>query len=187
MAAIKPALPRPFPAAPVSPNLALPDQRSIAMSIPHISSEMEIPPNWIDYNGHMNMAFYSMLFDRASDEFCIGIGLGPDYAKSRGHTTYTAEIHIRYLRELHLGQRVRVHSWLLDHDAKRFQFWQEIHHPDGWIAASAETLALHIDMSGPRVAPFPADIAAGLDAFAATHGLPDMPAGAGQPIGIPRG
>lgn len=156
------------------------------MSTPHISSEMQVVPAWIDYNGHMNMAFYNVLFDRASDEFYEIIGLGAGYAESRRHTSYTAEFHIRYLRELHLGHKVRVHSWLLDHDEKRFHTWQEIHHADGWIAATGETLALHIDMSGPRVAPFPADIAAGMDAFAATHGLPEMPEGAGRSIGIRR-
>ena len=156
------------------------------MSTPHISSRMEVVPEWIDYNGHMNMAFYSALFDRASDEFYELIGLGADYAKTRGHTSYTGEVKIRYLQELHLGQRVRVQSWLLDHDAKRFHTWQEIHAEDGFVAATAETLALHIDMSGPKVAPFPDDIAAGLDAFAAAHGLPEMPEGAGKAIGIPR-
>jgi len=156
------------------------------MSRPHISSVMEVDPGWIDYNGHMNMAYYTMLFDRAGDEFYEIVGLGPSYAGSRGFTTYTAEFHIRYLRELHLGDRVRVHSWLLDHDAKRFHAWQEIHHEDGWVAATGETLALHIDMSGPRVAPFPPDIAAAMDAFARDHGLPEKPEGAGRSIGIAR-
>jgi len=156
------------------------------MSTPHVSSEMEVVPEWLDYNGHMNMAFYNVLFDRAADQFYEIIGLGADYAKTRNFTTYTAEFHIRYLRELHLGHRVTVHSWLLDHDAKRFHTWQEIHHEDGWIAATGETLGLHIDMSGPRVAPFPEDIAAGMDEFARTHGMPEMPEGAGRSIGIPR-
>jgi len=157
------------------------------MSTPHISSVMPVEPGWIDYNGHMNMAFYNMLFDRAGDAFYAVIGLGAEYAKARGFTTYTAEFHLRYLRELHLGDRVRVHSWLLDHDEKRFHTWQEIHHEDGWVAATGEALGLHIDMSGPKVAPFPADIAAGMDDFAARHGLPERPAGAGRSIGIPRG
>ncbi|PIE06715.1 MAG: thioesterase [Rhodobacterales bacterium] len=156
------------------------------MSTPHISTLMDVLPEWIDYNGHMNMAFYSALFDRASDEFYDQIGLGPACAQARGLTTYTGEVKIRYLRELHLGQNVRVHSWLIDHDAKRFHTWQEIHAEEGFIAATAETLTLHIDMSGPKVAPFPEDIAAGLDAFAARHGLSDLPEGAGKPIGIPR-
>lgn len=156
------------------------------MSTPYISTLMEVEPSWIDYNGHMNMAFYSALFDRAADEFYERIGLGAAYAKERGCTSYTGEIKLRYLQELHLGQKVRVQSWLLDHDAKRFHTWQEIHAEAGFIAATAETLALHIDMSGPKVAPFPDDIAAGLDAFAAAHGMPEMPEGAGKAIGIPR-
>ena len=147
---------------------------------------MQVEPAWIDYNGHMNMAFYSLLFDRAADEFYEVIGLGETYARTRGFTTYTGEIKIRYLRELHLGEQVRVRSWLVDHDAKRFHSWQEIHAEAGFVAATAETLALHIDQSGPKVAPFPADIAAKLDGFAASHGLPEMPEGAGKAIGIAR-
>ncbi|MEJ1992191.1 MAG: thioesterase family protein, partial [Maritimibacter sp.] len=90
------------------------------MSTPHISSVMEVEPGWIDYNGHMNMAYYNMLFDRAADEFYGEIGIGANYAAERGFTTYLAEIHIRYLRELHLGNKVTVKSWILDHDAKRY-------------------------------------------------------------------
>ena len=156
------------------------------MSPPHISTLMEVVPEWIDYNGHMNMAFYTALFDRSSEEFYELIGIGESYAKTRGCTSYTGEVKIRYLRELHLGQKVRVQSWLLDHDTKRFHTWQEIHAEEGFVAATAETLALHIDMSGPKVAPFPDDVAAGLDAFAAKHGLRQMPEGAGRAIGIPR-
>jgi len=156
------------------------------MSKPHISTIMRVLPGWLDYNGHMNMAFYSMLFDTASDEFYELIGLGPRYVKERRHTSYTAEFHICYLRELHLDDPVRVRSWLLDHDDKRFHTYQEIWHEDGWLAATGEALGLHIDMSGPRVAPFPPDIAAKMDAFAAAHGHPDKPERAGRAIGIPR-
>ena len=156
------------------------------MSTPHISTVMTVEPGWIDYNGHMNMAFYSMLFDRAADEFYELIGLGADYARTRGFTTYTAEFHICYVRELHLGDGVRVQSWLLDHDEKRFHTYQEIHHEDGWLAATGEALGLHIDMSGPRVAAMPDDIAARMDAFAAAHGRPDRPDRAGRAIGIAR-
>lgn len=156
------------------------------MTSPHISTPMQVPPEWIDYNGHMNMAFYAMLLDRASDEFYEELGLGPAYAEARGHSTFTGEIQIRYRRELHLGHRVRVKSWLLDHDEKRFHTWQEIHHEDGWIAATGEALTLHIDRAGPRVAPFPADIAARLEAFAARHTREDWPEGAGRGIAIRR-
>ena len=65
--------------------------------------------------------------------------------------------------------------------------YQEIRHAaEGWLAATSESLSLHVDMSGPKVAPFPADIAEKIDAMRAAHaGLP-MPARAGRSIGIRR-
>ena len=104
------------------------------MSQPHISEIKRVLPEWIDYNGHLNMAYYNVLFDNAADDFYPQIGFGEDYIKTRNHTTYTAEFHICYLRELHEGDPVRIHSWLLDFDRKRFHTYQEIHHEDGWIA-----------------------------------------------------
>lgn len=153
---------------------------------PFTSAPMAVEPAWIDYNGHMNMAYYAVLFDRGADEAYPLLGFGPDYIIERGHTTYTAEFHVCYLRELHLGDQVRCVFRLLDHDGKRFHTWQELWHVDGWLAATAESLALHIDMSGPRVAPFPPDIAAKLAAMRAAHATLPHPDRAGRRIGIPR-
>ena len=65
---------------------------------PFVSSVMRIEPHWIDYNGHLNMAYYNVLFDRAVDETYELIGVGADYVVSRAHSAYTAEVHVRYLR-----------------------------------------------------------------------------------------
>lgn len=156
------------------------------MGQPHISDIKTIRPEWIDHNGHLNMAYYNVLFDTAADEFYPEIGFGPDYIRERGFTTYTAEFHLCYLRELHLDERIRVHSWVLDYDEKRFHTYQEIHHEDGWIAATGEALGLHIDTSGPRVAPMPDDVMARLRAFAETHSPDSWPEKAGRAIGIRR-
>lgn len=83
---------------------------------PHISRIFDIEEEWIDYNGHLNMAYYTVLFDRASDEVSERLGMGPAYAKARRLTSYTAEIHICYVRELHLSDRVTATWQLLDHD-----------------------------------------------------------------------
>ena len=69
---------------------------------PFVSSVMRVEPQWIDYNGHLNMAYYNVLFDRAVDEVYELIGLGPDYLKQHKHSTLVAEAHVRYLRELQL-------------------------------------------------------------------------------------
>lgn len=155
------------------------------MPIPYISSPMQVRSEWIDYNGHMNMAYYNVLFDTASDEFYAEIGVGEQYAKQRRMTTYTAEFHICYLRELHEHAPVIVHSYLLDFDEKRFHVFQELYHEEGWLAATGESLALHIDMAGPRVAPMPEDVVAGMTAFKRKHGADVWPERAGRRIGLP--
>jgi acyl-CoA thioester hydrolase len=153
---------------------------------PFVSSIMKVEPTWIDYNGHLNMAYYNVLFDRCSDEAFEIMGMGPDYAKSRRLTIYTAEVHVCYVRELHLADSVRVSFQLIDHDEKRLRAFQEIHHVDGCLAATSETLSLHIDMAGPKVGPFPPDIMAKVEAMHAAHAGLAMPERAGRAIGIKR-
>jgi len=153
---------------------------------PFLSSLHAVEEGWIDYNGHMNMGYYAVLMDRCADEAFAEMGFGPAYAAARGMTTYTAEFHIRYLREVKLGDRLYSSIHLLDHDAKRFHFFQELFHEDGWCAATGESLTLHVDMSGPRVAPMPDDIAARVAAMARTHAALPRPEGAGSRIGIRR-
>ncbi|PZX06836.1 thioesterase family protein [Celeribacter halophilus] len=151
---------------------------------PHISSLIEVRPDWVDYNGHINMAYYAVIMDQGGDEIYPHIGLGETYAKTARHTTYTAEVHICYKRELKLGDRVRVHTRLLDFDAKRMVLFHEIHHENGWIAATAEELLLHIDMSGPCVVPFPPEISVKLSALKDSHSHLPSPAQAGRSISL---
>ena len=66
---------------------------------------MTVEPQWIDYNGHLNMAYYNVLFDRAVDEVYELLGIGAELSQGAGHSTMTAEIHVRYLREIHAGTR----------------------------------------------------------------------------------
>lgn len=155
------------------------------MQIPFRSSVHHVRPEWLDYNGHMNMAYYAVLFDEAADELYPYIGFGPEYQKT-GFTTYTAEFHICYLRELHRGDAVTVTLQLLDYDEKRFHTYQEIWHQDGWCAATGEAMGLHVDQSGPRVAPMPVEIQERLKTLYDQHsGLP-KPERAGRRIRIPR-
>lgn len=156
------------------------------MTAPHRSRRMTVQPDWIDFNGHLNMAYYNVLFDRGADDLFAEFGITPDYPAKRGFSTFSAEFHVCYLRELKEGDPVYVTSQLLDMDEKRFHFFQELHHEDGWLSATGEGLGLHIDMSGPKVAPMPADVAQKMRAILKQHsGLP-RPDRAGRRIGIPR-
>jgi acyl-CoA thioester hydrolase len=150
------------------------------------SPMMEVEPQWTDYNGHLNMAYYNVLFDRANDHALAALGINLDYVNNRRLTIYTAEIHVTYVRELHQGHQVYATFQLLDHDEKRLHVFQELYHEDGWLAATSEQLALHIDMSGPKVEPFPDDIMGNVKAMAAEHGSLARPERAGRSIGIKR-
>lgn len=154
---------------------------------PFISSVMEVRPEWIDLNNHMNMAYYAVLFDLCADEIYPQIGFGEAYLRDHNHSTYTGEFHICYLRELKLGDKVRVHFQLLDFDDKKFHTYQEIWHEDGWRAACGEALGLHIDMSGPRVAPFPDHIRANLERLKAAHDPLGWPERASRKITLRKG
>ena len=96
---------------------------------PFVSSVMTVEPGWIDYNGHLNMAYYNVLFDRAVDEVFELLGCGADYLK-KGFSTFTAEVHVRYLRELHAGDPVCVTFQLLDYDAKRMHYFEQLFHAE---------------------------------------------------------
>src|SRR6185312_14868068 len=126
---------------------------------PFVSSVMTVEPAWIDYNGHLNMAYYNVLLDRAVDEVFELLGCGLDYVKNRKHSCFTAEVHVRYLRELHAGDPVRVTFQLLDYDAKRMHYFEQLFHAsDGWVSATSENMSPHVDMGKKKVAAFPTEV-----------------------------
>lgn len=156
------------------------------MSQPFVSSLMTVRPEWIDYNGHLNMAYYNVLMDEGVDELWLQFGFGTDYREKTGCTTYSAEYHIRYIREVHEGDRLQATFQLLDYDEKRLHFAQELVHEDGWVSAQGEGLMLHVDQSGPRVAPMPANILTQVEALMAAHRDLPVPAFVGRPMGLKR-
>lgn len=152
-----------------------------------VSSVMRVEPAWIDYNGHLNMAYYMVLFDRAVDEAFELIGLGKDYLDRRNASYFTAEAHTSYLRELPPDASVRVTVRLIDHDEKRVHVWFELRHAeDGWLSATCEQLFLHVDMATRKVTPFPPDILGRLQATKAAHAALPRPAGIGRSVGLRR-
>ena len=153
---------------------------------PFVSSVMTVEPQWIDYNGHLNMAYYNVLFDRAVDEVYEFIGIGPSYLKRSGHSTFTAEVHVRYLREIHENDPVQVEFQLLDFDAKRIHYFETLKHAEqSWVSATSENMTLHVDMTAKKVAPFPDGVMRALAAMKAAHAKLPVPAGVGRRIEMP--
>jgi acyl-CoA thioester hydrolase len=151
-----------------------------------LSSVMQIEPQWIDYNGHLNMAYYQVMFDRAIDELWLQLGIGPAYMKTRHCSTFSAECHVRYLREIHLGDPVQISVLLLNADEKRLHTFEELRHADeGWLSATSENMTIHIDMTARKTAPFPSDIRARIEAVVKAHGAVARPEGIGRKIAMP--
>lgn len=153
---------------------------------PFTSSVMRVEEAWIDYNDHLNMAYYNVLFDRAVDELYALLGVGPDYLRTSGHSTFTAEVHVRYLRELRAGDPVRVTIQLLGHDAKRLHYFEQLlHAEEGWLSATSENMSLHVDMRARKTVPFPEAVERRIAAAMEAHARLPMPDGAGRAIAMP--
>jgi acyl-CoA thioester hydrolase len=153
---------------------------------PFLSSVMQIEPQWIDYNGHLNMAYYNVMMDRAIDELWLTLGLGPAYRRERHGSTFTAECHVRYLREIHQGDPVQIAIILLDADEKRLHTFEELRHAtEGWLSATSENISLHMDMAARKVAAFPSDIAERIRTVQSAHAKVPRPEGIGRKIAMP--
>ena len=154
---------------------------------PLVSPTQTVIEDWIDYNGHLNMAFYNVIFDRAVDHFYDLLGVGAQYAESGAGSCFTMEVHVHYLNEVSLDDKLELHLQLLDYDSKRLHYFQQMYHKEqGYLAATSEQLALHVDLNTRRSGAFPQQVLDKLDAMATTHLRLDAPSQVGHRIGIKR-
>ncbi len=148
--------------------------------------EEAVRPEWIDYNGHMNVAYYVLAFDHATDAFLDHLGLDEAYRERTGGTTFAVESHITYQREVHQGDPLRFTTQLLGYDAKRIHYIHHMHHAlEGFLAATSEWLSLHIDMERRRVTAMPAEIMQRLAAVMQAQGDLPVPPEVGSVMRIP--
>ena len=118
-----------------------------------------VRPEWIDENGHMNVAYYMLSFDGATDAFLDYLGLGTQYTEATGGSTFTAEAHISYLREVREGDALRFTTQMLAYDAKRFHYVHCMYHADrAYLAATCEFMVLSVDLNVRRVSVVPSPL-----------------------------
>jgi acyl-CoA thioester hydrolase len=153
---------------------------------PLIVHRETVRPEWIDYNDHMNVAYYVLAFDHAIDGFFDCIGLDEAYRRRHGATTFAAECHVTYQRELRAGDPLRITARLIDHDAKRLRYLLEMYHDtEDYLAATSEWLSLHVDQAGRRAVPMADALAERLAALrVAQRDLPLAPE-VGRAVGDP--
>jgi len=148
---------------------------------------VHVQPEWIDYNGHLNVAYYLLAFDKGVDRLLAHIVLGLDHIQREQTSYFTLEAHINYIREVSEGDPLRVSCQLLDRDHKRIHYFMHMHHDtDGFLAATSEQIGMHIDMKSRRSTPFPEAVQNRVDALMEAHGAMPVPDHAGSRIGIRR-
>ena len=143
-------------------------------------------PEWIDYNGHMNVAYYLLAFDHATDDFLDYLGLDDRHRQSSGGSTFAADIHLTYQREVGEGAPLRITSQLLGYDDKRLRFFNKMFHAEeGFLAATMESLSLYVDLNRRRVTTFPQQVVRRLEEVLESHARLALPPEAGRVIAKP--
>lgn len=121
-------------------------------------SEGTVLPEWIDINGHMNVAYYVLAFDRAVDDLWARLGITDEYIRETRGSTFAVEHHVTWQRELKLGDPYVITSQIIAYDEKRIHQFQRMYHgQDDYLAATGEWMNLHVNLETRRVSAWPAE------------------------------
>ena len=151
-------------------------------------AERVVSSDWIDFNGHMNAAFYGLTFQQEAEAFLErDVGFGASFAKTEGQGPFVLQVGIHYVGELVEGEPFYVTMRLIDHDAKRMHmFFEMISARSGKLCATAEYLNMNVDLAKRRGVEFPDWLKARLAQMQADHDVLEKPTQLGAAIGIRR-
>ena len=154
--------------------------------LPTVIYSTEIKPEWLDYNDHMNVAYYVLVFDLAFEELLLSLGLGEEGAKTTGISTMTLESHITYDQEVSLRQDVEISMQLVDHDHKRMHLYLEMYvkGSSGYLASTLEQMSLCVDLNERKSASFPVEVMAKIKTLSQQQSHLERPDNIGRKIGI---
>ena len=147
-----------------------------------------IQQKWLDYNGHLNEAYYLLIFDQAGEVLLHSLRLGEEVTRATGISWVVLENHITYNNEVTLGEIVEVRIQLLDHDQKRLHLYFEMHvkGDKGYLAATLEQMLLCIDLNKRSSARFPDNVQAEIQTLFQSQAALPRPKNIGRQISIRR-
>jgi carnitine 3-dehydrogenase len=142
-----------------------------------------VRPEWVDYNNHMTDFRYGHVFADAMDVLYRQIGIDEAYRRT-GRMFYTAESHIKHLKEIRMGEPMYVTTQILGVDDKRLHVFHRLHRGrDDALIATGEQMHLHVDTAAAKAAPMGGALRAKLDSRRRAHAALPMPSEAGKPVG----
>ncbi len=149
-----------------------------------IGTTVTVEPEWVDYNGHMNLAFYVLAFDQATDNFYDQLGIGLDYRETENSSMFTLGINVDYLREVFNGDKLQINTQLLAVDNKRLRYIHLMYQgKEAKPVAVNECLAIHVDMGSRKSLPFPEKTQQRLNSAMVNHQTLSTPESAGRLLG----
>ncbi len=149
------------------------------------SDTIRILPEWIDHNGHLNVAYFVLAFDIATDAVYEDWGIGLAYQEQSGCSVYTLGMNVDYFKELFVDEEVRVTTRLLGLDHKKIHYVHAMEHAaTGELAAVNECLAINVMLESKRSAPFPSPVQVRLEEICEQHKDLEKPARCGRILGI---
>jgi carnitine 3-dehydrogenase len=149
--------------------------------------DLEVRPEWVDYNGHMTDSRYLQVFGDATDALWRSVGVDEAY-RTAGQSFYTVESHVTHQSEARAMEPLYVTVQLLGVDDKRVHLFHGLHRrADGALVATGEQLYLHVSTLAGKAEPMPAQVRTRLDAWRAAHAALPIPTQARRHVGMPRG
>ncbi|MFK7890432.1 MAG: thioesterase family protein, partial [Granulosicoccus sp.] len=159
-----------------------PEESDIDLQHPILTTQRRIPPDWTDYNNHMNEARYLQCFGDATDAFMRMIGCDANYIEA-GNSWFTVETHIRHLDEVRVNEVINTRTQCLAGQGKKMHLFHFLYHDDGRLLATGEHMLIHVNLES-RSAALPTDEVQGrLGEIADAHAALPVPEGAGRSIG----
>lgn len=142
---------------------------------------------WLDYNEHMNVAYYLLAFDHATEAFADYIGIGWDHTRATGGSIFIVEAHVAYFREVVEDDPLRFATHVLDFDERRIHYAHTMFHDRaGYHAATNELMLLHVDLPTRRAVAMPAAVLDRLARISDAHAALPPPSGLSRAIGLGR-
>ena len=153
---------------------------------PIILSEKTVLRDWIDYNGHMNVAFYTLAFDNSLDEFLENtLGIGETHASHNQQGPFVLQAHYHYLNEMSLGEKFNVRLLVVDCDEKRMHLCLDIFSvKQKKIIAVSETVLINVNLAIRKTEKYPTWALKRLGDLKNTHAHSNFPSVLGKPIGL---
>ena len=144
----------------------------MAEAAPFQGYVVTVPPEWVDFNGHMHDAAYAAALSDAHEALFAALGLSAEHRRSTGGALFTVESLVRYLAECSAGEALRARTLLVHADARKLHLLTELLSGRRRVA-TGEAFYLHVDTGRGAVAAMPAEQEGRVQELLAEHaGLP---------------